>query len=92
MTKVKRYQALASRNSVPLVVAVVADIRNEDDLEEFENILLGQDDSLFAERPQLSGALWVRKSHNGKWEIKGFVNRRAYLPLCPELATAPTGE
>jgi len=87
--KVKTYGKLVSRHDIPLVVAVVADIRTGCDLEEFENILL---DHLFVERPELSGAIWARKRQGGNWEMKGFANPCACLPMCPELATALCGE
>jgi hypothetical protein len=51
-----------------------------------------KNDSLFDELPNLSGALLARKGHRGEWEMKGFVNRRAFLPLCSEFATALCSE
>jgi hypothetical protein len=66
--KVEHYRDLATQNNIPLLVAVVADIRTGYDREEFENVLFGHIVHDVAE-----------DKANGSWQVQGVRRERDSL-------------
>ena len=92
--KVHKYKHLAETNNMPLVVAVVADLRtNYGDLE-MKTILFGQsfgqdllNDGLFANKPLLTGVIRAWSPQIGKWQMQYYSNPRANHALPENLFT-----
>jgi len=92
--KVRKYKNVAATNNIPLVVAVVADLKtNYGDLE-IKRILFGQasgqdllKDGLFAKKPLLTGAIRAWSPQIGKWQMRYYFNPKANNPLPENLFT-----
>jgi len=93
--KVHRYKTVVETNSIPLVIAVVADLKtNYGDLE-MKKVLFGQvfrqevlSGGLFAKKPLLTGAIRAWSPQIGKWQMQYYSNPQAKNPLAENLFKA----
>jgi hypothetical protein len=86
--KVHTYKTVAATNNIPLVVAVVADLKTNYGYLEMKRILFGKSfgqdllsDGLFAKKPLLTGAIRAWSPQLGKWQMQYYFNPKAINPL-----------